>query len=448
MNVYYNDIDPYCCKVLRKQIENGNLPGGYVDERDIREVRATDLAGYQHIHLFAGIGGFPLGLQWANYPSWLRTLSGGFPCQDISNSGKRAGITGERSGLWKQMYRLIQESTDCYGRFDFILVENVAALLGRGLDTVLIDLAQAGYDAEWTCIRASDFGAPHLRERVFIVAYPYYARPSSEWRGLPTWKTDTTSASSTAPLAYTQCRTPSLEEHRSSGQGRQSTDTSQPTPVRQEDGAVSTEGIGASSEELADSTRRRTAAIQQPRQLCGLEFSGEEMAYPTIKGLEGQQWQELQGGGVRSTNGYQTMADTESEQGRGICQRWLQSNIDASGVGLADANRQGLQIRDGSADQRGAFTTTYRRGSGQSEPLFCRGIARLSPELDIYRWPARPGEEQYSWEPGRIVTEKVPHRVQRLKALGNSIVPHCVEYVARCILASIEVEQVESDGAA
>jgi len=415
MSVYYNDIDSYCCKVLQKHIDNGNLPGGHVDERDIRTVHATDFMGYDHIHLFAGIGGFPLGMSWANYPTWLRTLTGGFPCQDISNSGKRVGITGERSGLWKEMYRLIQESTDCYGRFDFILIENVSALLGRGLDTVLIDLTQAGYDAQWTTLRASDFGAPHQRERVFIVAYPNDARPSSQWRSISTWETDTVSASGESELAY-----PQGIRSRSWWPEREST------------------------RETVSHSPSTLAYPQQTRMGC----SETDMAYPTGKRLAWEQWQELQGRGVRSSNGNQTLAHTESEQDRGLCIRGLQPNTDASGVGQADANSQGLQIRDGSAIEGGTFPAVDGRSTRQFESLFCRNTPWLPDGLDRYQWPARPGEEQYPWEPERIVTEKVPHRVQRLKALGNSIVPHCIEYVSRCILASLEVEQVESEGVA
>ncbi len=166
-HTYYNDNDAYCCKVLRKNITAGNLPEGYIDERDIRDVRASDIMGYQHIHLFAGIGGFPLGFKWANFPQHISLITGGFPCQDISNAGKRVGITGERSGLWSEMYRLI-----CELRPDYVCVENVSTLLNRGMGTVLANLAACGYDAEWQVLSAAQFGAPHLRRRVFIVAYP------------------------------------------------------------------------------------------------------------------------------------------------------------------------------------------------------------------------------------------------------------------------------------
>lgn len=93
-------------------------------------------------------------------------ICGGFPCQDISYSGKGAGIDGKRSGLWHEMYRII-----CEIRPRFVLVENVSALLDRGMGVVLGDLAAGGYDAEWDVLPAKAFGAPHTRERVFIIAY-------------------------------------------------------------------------------------------------------------------------------------------------------------------------------------------------------------------------------------------------------------------------------------
>ena len=94
-------------------------------------------------------------------------ICGGFPCQDISTAGKGAGLAGERSGLWSEIARLAGEL-----RPQFIIVENVAALLGRGLGDVLGDLAALGYDAEWHCIPAAYVGAPHRRDRVWIIAHP------------------------------------------------------------------------------------------------------------------------------------------------------------------------------------------------------------------------------------------------------------------------------------
>jgi len=153
--------------------------------------------------LFAGIGGFSLGLEragmkckwqveidpyaravlkkhWPNVPKHddVRTfppthddysvdlICGGFPCQDISVAGKGAGLAGARSGLWYEYARIIGELRPRY-----VIVENVAALLARGMGTVLGDLSTLGYDAEWHVIPASAVGAPHRRERVWIVAH-------------------------------------------------------------------------------------------------------------------------------------------------------------------------------------------------------------------------------------------------------------------------------------
>lgn len=153
--------------------------------------------------LFAGIGGIDLGLEragmecawqveiddyatkvltkhWPDVPKFrdvrrcgrhnlpaVDLVAGGFPCQDISNAGSRAGLEGERSGLWSEYHRIVREL-----RPPVVLVENVSALLGRGIDRVLGDLAESGYDAEWDCIPAAAVGAPHRRDRIFIVAYP------------------------------------------------------------------------------------------------------------------------------------------------------------------------------------------------------------------------------------------------------------------------------------
>jgi DNA (cytosine-5)-methyltransferase 1 len=154
------------------------------------------------ISLFAGIGGLDLGLEragmqcvaqveindyankvlskhWPDVPRFRDVrevgsrnlpaadlICGGFPCQDISYAGRGAGLAGERSGLWYEYARIVSELRPRY-----VLVENVAALLTRGLSDVLGTLASLGYDAEWHCIPAAYVGAPHRRDRVFIIAY-------------------------------------------------------------------------------------------------------------------------------------------------------------------------------------------------------------------------------------------------------------------------------------
>jgi len=101
-------------------------------------------------------------------------ICGGFPCQDISVAGKGAGLAGERSGLWNDFARIIRTV-----RPRWVVIENVPALTARGLGTVLGDLAEIGFDAEWHCVPASAVGAPHRRERMWIVGYAQcYGRPA------------------------------------------------------------------------------------------------------------------------------------------------------------------------------------------------------------------------------------------------------------------------------
>lgn len=148
--VFQVEIDPYAQKVLAKHWPH--VPRF----SDVREVGAHNLPACD-------------------------VLCGGFPCQDISQAGARLGIDeGERSGLWREFARLIREL-----RPQYVILENVRAILAPLLDAdgavvapapaarVLGDLAACGYDAEWDCLPASTFGAPHQRDRFFAVAYPH-----------------------------------------------------------------------------------------------------------------------------------------------------------------------------------------------------------------------------------------------------------------------------------
>ena len=122
--VAFCEIDPYARAVLRK---HWPLVPQF---EDVRDLTADALSRYD-------IGP-------------IDVICGGFPCQDISHAGKGAGLAGERSGLWSEIARLVGELRPRY-----VIVENVAALRGRGLERVLGDLAEIGYDAEWHCIPAS-----------------------------------------------------------------------------------------------------------------------------------------------------------------------------------------------------------------------------------------------------------------------------------------------------
>jgi DNA (cytosine-5)-methyltransferase 1 len=162
--------------------------------------------------LFAGIGGFDLGFERAgmvckwqveideyanrvlakHWPGVHRerdirqcgehnlervdVICGGFPCQDISYAGQGAGLDGERSGLFFEAVRVVREL-----RPRVVVLENVAALLTRGLDRVLGTLAEIGFDAEWHWLPAERLGAPHQRERCYVVAYAISERWQAGW---------------------------------------------------------------------------------------------------------------------------------------------------------------------------------------------------------------------------------------------------------------------------
>ncbi len=163
--------------------------------------------GFNELALFAGAGGGILGgkllgwntvcaVEWEPYPAsvlcarqndgllppfpiwdncetfdgkpWrgiVDVVSGGFPCQDISSAGRGAGIDGERSGMWREMARIIREVRPRYA-----FIENSPMLTVRGLDRVLCDLAKMGFDARWGVLGAADVGANHQRDRIWIVA--------------------------------------------------------------------------------------------------------------------------------------------------------------------------------------------------------------------------------------------------------------------------------------
>lgn len=111
------------------------------------------------------------GTEWRGL---VDVVSGGFPCTDISCAGKGAGIDGDASGLWREMARIVGEV-----RPRFVFVENSPLLVRRGLARVLGDLASLGYDARWCCVSAYDVGAPHIRDRIWILGHGSFLSPNS-----------------------------------------------------------------------------------------------------------------------------------------------------------------------------------------------------------------------------------------------------------------------------
>lgn len=133
------ELDPYCRRVLLARQRDGLLPRFPIWD----DIRTFD------------------GRPWRGH---IDVVSGGFPCQDISYAGRGDGIRGKRSGLWFEMARVIREVGPRYA-----YVENTPALASRGLDVVLGDLAEMGFNARWGVLGAIDVGAPHIRKRIWIV---------------------------------------------------------------------------------------------------------------------------------------------------------------------------------------------------------------------------------------------------------------------------------------
>jgi DNA (cytosine-5)-methyltransferase 1 len=138
------EIDEACNKVLQKHWPN------IARYKDVREVGKSNLES-------------------------VDIICGGFPCQDVSFAGTRKGLTGKRSTLWGEYFRII-----CEIRPKWIVVENVRGLLssddGKFFGKILRELASVGYDAEWEMFSAAQFNAPHIRERIIILAYPASVR--------------------------------------------------------------------------------------------------------------------------------------------------------------------------------------------------------------------------------------------------------------------------------
>jgi len=133
--VSQSEIDPCCCAILRERFE------GVPNLGNIKTVRPEDIP---------------------DADLWVA----GFPCQDFSIIGKGVGLSGKRGGLWRDLFRAVRVV-----RPRVVLLENVPAILERGMGGILGDLAGIGYDTEWNCLRSSDFGAPSIRNRWFCCAY-------------------------------------------------------------------------------------------------------------------------------------------------------------------------------------------------------------------------------------------------------------------------------------
>ena len=277
-------------------------------------------------------------------------ICGGFPCQDISVAGKGAGLAGERSGLWNDFARIIRAV-----RPRWVVIENVPALTARGLGTVLGDLAEIGFDAEWHCIPASAVGAPHRRERIWIVANSICAGAR-----------DFDESPDRCGRSIAGKQLPSLRQaHGPSGTDRIVSASGDAVDVADADGA-------------SNAMRRHCADV--PGEVCcgrGNPRGGERHSG---QGCEG--------------SSRQSACDV--------------SDADSHGPSLwRPDERVGRQRKSQQAQTDGAGWASDFTG---------------------HQWATEP-------DVGRVA-HGIPSRVDRLRCLGNAVVPQVVEVIGRAILAA------------
>ena len=346
------EIDPFCRQVLARH---------WPDAKRYEDVRTIDETAPR-----------------------VDLLCGGFPCQDISNAGARAGIDGERSGLWAEFARCIRVL-----RPHVVVIENVSGLLGRGMGRVLGDLAALGYDAEWSTVRAEYVGAPHRRERVFIVAHARCVR-RKRW-GEP--------GLVAGPASAREGEGPEWQRHGNAVGHR---------------GTALAHGHGHGRE-----GERRSGLLDRERATCGGNADGcddARLGDPTDEGCAGAVERRQRAGlGAARAASAATMADAAS----------------ARRIGSENAGGD-----CGAEDERSRLLEPERARDGSLESRLGLPVNGIPGRMA--RWPAGPEEAQHAWEAPRVSAERIVNRPAKLRALGNAVVPAVGEAVGLVIRQMIE----------
>ncbi len=388
----------------------GGFDKGFEDTGQFKVIWNCEIEAYPSAVLEKHWSGIPnLGdVTKVNWESVQRPdiLLGSPPCQDISNAGKKAGISGSRSILWKEYAKAIRILRPRYA-----VVENVSALAIRGLDVILADIAQiGGYEVKWFDLRASDVGAPHRRERIFIIAY--LAHP------------DGIRHDGRNPMGQRQA------EHGAEIEGRSYDPGAFPNP--QDDGQPFSgssrsrwAGLedGSSGADVADAASSRGQPAEQPR--CG---NGIEQGRKAMADSHAERQQQPQGSVQdfrrRVGNSGEEMADSErkrfQERRRTQPNQETHAGFEHGGKNVAHASPKGLEKAKQQFERQDSRRTDSWRAIigrlGRSDP-------RISSWLDG------------SWEDGIPRTvQKQANRVNRIKCLGNSVVPQCAQVVAERVL--------------
>ena len=346
------EIDPYCQKILKKH--------------------------WPHVPIHDDIKTFTA------FPGQYDLITGGFPCQDLSVAGRRAGITKEtRSGLFYELIRVIR-----LVRPKFIVLENVAAILNNGLDIVLGELSEAGYDAEWAVISASSLGACHRRSRWWLVAYPNsngYQGQCFETRNKVAPGQDTSGKWST--------NTSDFERQSDDGNDQRESRTDENLSGSSDGGKT----ISTTTREICDLSKRTNNDQGIGSQDNYQKNNDRTLVSERQSGVQLSQHRELGGDKTTSKDNSIQQGDDNYRNKRVEKQKQFNSICKESNVTNSHSNR--LQGEVGSRTYR----TTWRTQNSRC----------LNPD-----W------RQYESKPVlRRGDDGLSNRVDRLKCLGNSIVP-------------------------
>lgn len=310
-------------------------------------------------------------------------VCGGFPCQDISVAGKGAGIKeGTRSGLWFEFKRVV-----CEARPRYVLVENVSAITKRGLDTVLAGLSEVGYDAVWFTLQAAEVGALHRRERMFIVGWRR-GISNAEIRG---------------------------EQEQQAGDNRQ--ERRRDSQVEPRSGAGG-RGIDGNIAEGTDIGKRTPSEVQADMADAdgGGHLHGEPEKFSAEARLSTLGEPEPEGD-VAHADG--TGNGAPSDEPDGI---WEEKDEGRDGLAQRRTVRRCEDVPDADTEgmEGGEKSRNLEEGGENSNQFF----KRFNTSGDY--WSAEP-------DVGRVA-HGVPSRVDRLRCLGNAVVPQVAREVGKVML--------------
>lgn len=358
-------------------------------------------------------------------------LSGGFPCQDLSVAGKRAGIDGERSGLWAEFARLIGEIRPRY-----VFVENVPGLLNNtAMRRVLGDLSALGFDAEWECVRASEVGAPHRRERVFILAQRISDASGNAVRNEP-------------ERGQSSTRSPD-QRHAQPGDMEQGLVNTNTAIGRQDESERGEEGrtpAGRAGESVEHSDSERLERRCEP-ETAGARFGLDSCAGAELGDTERGGLQGGRGDGETAEVPGPGCGELADPTARGCGGRRKSSGadglIDGSDTGLANAasrnaGGQDNELGGASASRRAgeqlADTNERRLESERCCGLLDRERQTFGDDIDRRSfWPPGPNDadgwgEYLAAHPGLEPSvlrgsDGLAYRNERLRLCGNGVVP-------------------------